>query len=52
MTPLARFLIKYLPQRVVGFALSLIYVMALLAIFLLISSNMQNIVYLDIGHGK
>lgn len=52
MTPLTRFLTKYLPQRVVGLALALIYVTAMLAIFLLISSDLQDIMYLDIGRSK
>lgn len=52
MTPLTRFLMKYLPRRTVGYALALAYTAALLAIFLLIGSEPQNILYLDIGRGK
>lgn len=52
MTPLARFLMKYLPRGVVGYALALAYMTALLAVFLLISRIQQNIMYLDIGWVK
>ncbi len=52
MTPLTRFLMKYLPRRAVGYALALAYIAALLAVFLLISRDQQNILYLDIGRGK
>lgn len=52
MTPLTRFLMKYLPHRTVGYVLALAYVAALLAVFLLIGRDPQTILYLDIGRGK
>lgn len=49
MTPFSRFLMKHLPRRAVGPALTLAYVVTLLAVLLLISRVEQNMLYLDIA---
>ena len=52
MTPFARFLMKHLPRRAVGPALTLAYVATLVAVLLLISRVPQHMLYLDIGRGQ
>lgn len=52
MTPFTRFLMKHLPRRAVGPALTLVYAGTLLAVLLLISRVDQPMLYLDIAKGQ